>query len=148
MTTAEQPAPERGAYGVGIATISDIDGSVLDVHYQRLDLGWDATVQKLVDSDGPGLVAAPVNEAAELVGAAVDTLTGADPRRGVNRRFVALHLADLDGTTLGDWHCVSPSGAGTPIDEDSACRWRYGHQALVANPAHFHAPWETWDCWG
>jgi 2,3,4,5-tetrahydropyridine-2-carboxylate N-succinyltransferase len=96
VTTAEQPAPERGAYGVGIATISDTDGSVLDVHYQRLDLGWDATVQKLVDSDGPGLVAAPVNEAAELVGAAVDTLVGADPRRGVNRRFVALHLADLD----------------------------------------------------
>jgi hypothetical protein len=56
--------------------------------------------------------------------------------------------ATLDGSTLASWHCVSSSGVHVSIDEDSACRWQYGPRALVASPAHFHSPWEKWDCWG
>jgi hypothetical protein len=54
----------------------------------------------------------------------------------------------LEGSTTDTWACVSASGAEAPIDPDSACRWQYGSQLVVANIGHLHAPWEHWDCWG
>jgi hypothetical protein len=45
------------------------------------------------------------------------------------------------------WNC---RGADRTIliNADSACRWQFGPQVLVAGPVLFHAPWEQWDCWG
>jgi hypothetical protein len=56
--------------------------------------------------------------------------------------------AVLTGSTVDTWTCTSSSGAEAPIDPDSACRWQYGSRLVVANVAHFRAPWEHWDCWG
>ena len=55
MTTPDlAPAPERAAFGIGLATISDADGRVLDVRYPRLGLGWDPAVQRRLGIDGAG----------------------------------------------------------------------------------------------
>jgi hypothetical protein len=63
-------------------------------------------------------------------------------------RSTGYSKALLEGLTVDGWHCVSTNGDRAPIDPDGACRWRYGSRALVANVAHFRAPWEHWDCWG
>ncbi len=97
MTTDNaQPAPPRAAFGVGLATISDADGRVLDVRYPRLGLGWDPAVMRRVGVSGSGLVDVPSDEAHELVGAVISHLVGADLRRGVRVQFIALHVDDLD----------------------------------------------------
>jgi 2,3,4,5-tetrahydropyridine-2-carboxylate N-succinyltransferase len=93
MTAA---SPQRAAFGVGLATISDVDGRVLDVRYPRLGLGWDPIVQARLGTTGIGVVDVPADEAHELIGAAVDHLVGADFKRKVHVRFVALHIDDLD----------------------------------------------------
>jgi 2,3,4,5-tetrahydropyridine-2,6-dicarboxylate N-succinyltransferase len=90
------PAPRRAAFGVGLATIADADGRVLDVRYPRLGLGWDPALQRRLGTDGAGIVDVPVDESQELVGSVITHLVGADRRRGVRVRFVALHVADLD----------------------------------------------------
>jgi hypothetical protein len=55
----------------------------------------------------------------------------------------------LRGATTDSWYCVSAGGGkASLVDPDSACRWQYGRRALVANIAHYRAPWEHWDCWG
>jgi hypothetical protein len=60
VTTNDQaPTPERAAFGIGLATISDADGRVLDVRYPRLALGWDPAVQRRLGVDGAGLVDVP-----------------------------------------------------------------------------------------
>jgi len=97
VTTQDNaPVPERAAFGIGLATISDTDGRVLDVRYPRLGLGWDPAVQRRLRVDGAGLVDVPSDKSHELVGAVITHLIGADLRRGVQVRFIALHLADLD----------------------------------------------------
>ena len=88
--------PERAAFGVGLATVSDIDGAVLDVRYPRLGLGWAPAVTAIAGASGPGLVDVPLDAAHELVGTAVDGLVGVDRARNVHVRLVALHVADLD----------------------------------------------------
>jgi 2,3,4,5-tetrahydropyridine-2-carboxylate N-succinyltransferase len=95
-TQDHAPAPERAAFGIGLATLSDADGRVLDVRYPRLGLGWDPAVQRRLGVDGAGLVDVPSDKSHELVGAVITHLIGADLRRGVHVRFVALHIADLD----------------------------------------------------
>jgi 2,3,4,5-tetrahydropyridine-2,6-dicarboxylate N-succinyltransferase len=95
-TSSGDNSPTRAAYGIGIATVADADGRVLDVRYPRLGLGWDTAVQRRVGAAGPGIVDVPVDEAHELVGAVITHLIGHDLRRGVQTRFVALHVADLD----------------------------------------------------
>lgn len=47
----------------------------------------------------------------------------------------------------GGWNCRG-ADRKVVINVDSACRWQFGTQVLVAGPAPFHAPWEQWDCWG
>lgn len=97
MSTSDSaPIPNRAAFGIGLATISDTDGRVLDVRYPRLGLGWDATIQRRLGIESAGLVDVPFDKSYELVGAVITGLVGPDPRRGVSVRFVALHLADLD----------------------------------------------------
>jgi 2,3,4,5-tetrahydropyridine-2-carboxylate N-succinyltransferase len=89
-------SPERAAFGVGLATISDSDGRVLDVRFPRLGLGWESIVQTRVGTSEVGVVDVPADEAHELIGAAVDHLVGADFKRKVHVRFIALHIDDLD----------------------------------------------------
>jgi 2,3,4,5-tetrahydropyridine-2-carboxylate N-succinyltransferase len=92
-TTASGPA--RAAFGVGLATLVDADHRVLDVRFPRVELGWDAVVQQRVASQTAGVTDVPLNEAHDLIGAAVDHLVGADVRRKVHTRLVAVHIADL-----------------------------------------------------
>jgi 2,3,4,5-tetrahydropyridine-2-carboxylate N-succinyltransferase len=94
-TTPTTP-PDRAAFGVGLATVSDVDGAVLDVRYPRLGLGWDAVVLARTGAFGAGLVEVPAVEAHELLGAAVDHIVGVDLVRNVHVRLIALHVADLD----------------------------------------------------
>ena len=97
MTSSTTVAPpERAAFGIGLATISDSDGRVLDVRYPRLGLGWDPVVRARVGTTEVGVVDVPADEAHELIGAAVDHLVGADFKRKVHVRFIALHIDDLD----------------------------------------------------
>ena len=72
------PAPERAAFGIGLATIADADGRVLDVRYPRLGLGWDPAVQQRLGTGGAGIVDVPVDESHELVGSVITHLVGAD----------------------------------------------------------------------
>ncbi|MEO8108022.1 MAG: 2,3,4,5-tetrahydropyridine-2,6-dicarboxylate N-succinyltransferase, partial [Actinomycetes bacterium] len=90
------PAPPRAAFGIGLATVSDADGRVLDVRYPRVGLGWDPLIDSRLGIEGAGLVEVPSNEAFELVGSVITNLVGADLRRGVHVRFIALHVGDLD----------------------------------------------------
>jgi 2,3,4,5-tetrahydropyridine-2-carboxylate N-succinyltransferase len=79
-----------------LATLAESDGRVLDVRFPRVELGWDATVQRRVGASGPGVVDVPVDESHELIGAVISHLVGADLRRSVRVRFIALHVDDLD----------------------------------------------------
>ncbi len=100
MTTKDHAAaPERAAFGIGLATISDADGRVLDVRFPRLGVGWDPAVQSRLGIEGAGLVDVPSDKSHELVGAVITHLIGADLRRGVQVRFIALHIADLDAAS-------------------------------------------------
>jgi 2,3,4,5-tetrahydropyridine-2-carboxylate N-succinyltransferase len=95
-----QPAPPRAAYGIGLATVSDSDGRVLDARFPRLGLGWDPGVAGRLGIDGAGLVDVPVDESHELIGSVISHLVGADLRRGVRVRFIALHVSDLDAPPI------------------------------------------------
>jgi 2,3,4,5-tetrahydropyridine-2-carboxylate N-succinyltransferase len=95
-TPGSTRAPERAAFGVGLATVSDVDGAVLDVRYLRLGLAWDEQVQAVTGASGAGLVDVRPDAAFELIGAAVSGLVGVDNARGVHTRLVGLHVADLD----------------------------------------------------
>jgi 2,3,4,5-tetrahydropyridine-2-carboxylate N-succinyltransferase len=95
-TSTETAAPARPAFGIGLATLTESDGRVLDVRFPRVELGWDAAVQRRVGAAGTGVVDIPVDESHELIGAVISHLVGADLRRGVRIRFIALHVADLD----------------------------------------------------
>ena len=97
MTTdATSPVPPRAAFGVGLATISDADGRVLDVRYPRIGLGWDPAVMRRIGVTGAGLVDVHSDEAHELVGSVITHLVGADLRRAVRVQFIAFHVEDLD----------------------------------------------------
>ncbi|HEX5017908.1 MAG TPA: 2,3,4,5-tetrahydropyridine-2,6-dicarboxylate N-succinyltransferase [Actinomycetes bacterium] len=97
MTTdSSATTPERAAFGIGLATISDNDGRLLDARFPRLELGWDSTVQRRIGVTESGVVDVPSDEAHELMGAAVDHLVGRDLERKVQVRLVAVHVADLD----------------------------------------------------
>jgi 2,3,4,5-tetrahydropyridine-2-carboxylate N-succinyltransferase len=93
---AEPTSPERAAFGIGLATISDADGRVLDVRYPRVELGWHPVVQHRIGSSGAGVTDVPSDEAHELIGLAVDHIVGVDVRRRVHVRLIAMHIADLD----------------------------------------------------
>jgi 2,3,4,5-tetrahydropyridine-2,6-dicarboxylate N-succinyltransferase len=93
---AEQSSPERQAFGIGLATISDADGHVLDVRYPRVELGWETVVQRRIGSSGAGVTDVPSDEAHELIGLAVDHIVGVDISRRVHVRFIATHITDLD----------------------------------------------------
>jgi 2,3,4,5-tetrahydropyridine-2-carboxylate N-succinyltransferase len=99
-TTPAAASPERAAFGVGLATISDIDGSVLDVRYPKVALGWDRTLQARVDATGEGIVDVAVADAYDLIGAPVEHLVGVDLRRQVHVRLIATHVADLDAPPM------------------------------------------------
>lgn len=53
----------------------------------------------------------------------------------------------LEGATDDTWYCVGDHRHQIAIDPDSACRWQYGQQVLVAAEPHYRQPWEQWDCW-
>ncbi|MCZ3385514.1 MAG: 2,3,4,5-tetrahydropyridine-2,6-dicarboxylate N-succinyltransferase [Actinomycetia bacterium] len=95
-THTDAPSPVRAAFGVGLATVSEADGRVLDVRFPRLGLGWDTAVLRRLAVEGAGIIDVPPDKSHELVGAVITQLIGADPRRGVHVRFIALHIADLD----------------------------------------------------
>jgi len=81
---------------VGLATVSDADGAVLDVRYPRVGLGWDAAVQAITGAAGPGVADVHPDAAFELIGAPVTGLVGVDLARKTHVRLITLHLSDLD----------------------------------------------------
>jgi 2,3,4,5-tetrahydropyridine-2-carboxylate N-succinyltransferase len=96
-TTTDNSAPATvltGAWGVGIATVTD-GGQVLDTWFPAPRLDPDAAlVERLGIADG-GTVAVADAEAESLLGIPGGGLLGPDPVRGVRREVVVTHLPDL-----------------------------------------------------
>ncbi|HEV7756990.1 MAG TPA: 2,3,4,5-tetrahydropyridine-2,6-dicarboxylate N-succinyltransferase [Mycobacteriales bacterium] len=96
-TTTDNSAPATvltGAWGVGIATVTD-GGQVLDTWFPAPRLDPDAAlVERLGIADG-GTVAVADAEAESLLGIPGGGLLGPDAARGVRREVVVTHLPDL-----------------------------------------------------
>ncbi|MDQ1678323.1 MAG: 2,3,4,5-tetrahydropyridine-2,6-dicarboxylate N-succinyltransferase [Actinomycetota bacterium] len=96
-TTTDNSAPATvltGAWGVGIATVTD-GGQVLDTWFPAPRLDPDAAlVERLGIADG-GTVAVADAEAENLLGIPGGGLLGPDAARGVRREVVVTHLPDL-----------------------------------------------------
>ncbi|MCW2609703.1 MAG: dapD [Cryptosporangiaceae bacterium] len=96
-TTTDNSAPATvltGAWGVGIATVTD-GGQVLDTWVPAPRLDPDAAlVERLGIADG-GTVAVADAEAENLLGIPGGGLLGPDAARGVRREVVVTHLPDL-----------------------------------------------------
>jgi 2,3,4,5-tetrahydropyridine-2-carboxylate N-succinyltransferase len=95
-TAAAATAPDRAAFGIGLATISEVDGRALDVRFPRLQLGWDALTQRQLGIEDAGVETISPDRSHDLVGSDLTSLVGADLHRAVTVRLVAVHVADLD----------------------------------------------------
>jgi 2,3,4,5-tetrahydropyridine-2,6-dicarboxylate N-succinyltransferase len=73
-------SPDHHAWGVGLATVSTIDGTVLDTYYPRLGMGF----------------LPPGPQSADDIAGTV----GADPRRSVEVRAVTTELSDLSAAPV------------------------------------------------
>jgi len=96
MTSSQQ----QGAWGVGLATLTEPDGRVLDTLYPRpaLDATSDAATSAIATAKHPGGSATvPLNFAAAttLGGGAIAGSAGSDPIRGVKTVPVLTVIADL-----------------------------------------------------
>jgi 2,3,4,5-tetrahydropyridine-2-carboxylate N-succinyltransferase len=81
---------------VGIATTAASDGSLLDVRFPRVGLGWDADVVDRVGACEDGTQSLPESVAEALLGATLTGAFGPDPLRQVHQELVLTLVADLD----------------------------------------------------
>jgi 2,3,4,5-tetrahydropyridine-2-carboxylate N-succinyltransferase len=96
-TTADLSAPETvltGAWGVGIATVTD-GSQVLDTWFPAPRLDPDAALVERLGIAGGGTVTVEDAEAESLLGIPGGGLLGPDAARGVRREVVVTHLPDL-----------------------------------------------------
>jgi 2,3,4,5-tetrahydropyridine-2-carboxylate N-succinyltransferase len=96
-TTTDNSAPATvltGAWGVGIATVTD-GGQVLDTWFPAPRLDPDAALVERLGIAGGGTVAVADAEAESLLGIPGGGLLGPDAARGVRREVVVTHLPDL-----------------------------------------------------
>jgi 2,3,4,5-tetrahydropyridine-2-carboxylate N-succinyltransferase len=96
-TTSDNSAPSSvitGAWGVGIATVTDA-GQVLDTWFPAPRLDPDAALVERLGIAGGGTVTVEDAEAEGLLGIPGGGLLGPDPARAVRREVVVTHLPDL-----------------------------------------------------
>ena len=86
----------RPAFGVGIATCVAGDGTVLDVRYPRLGLGWDSDITDRLDVETAGRHQVSRDVAESFLGVLLTHLVGPDSLREVTREPVVLLIADLN----------------------------------------------------
>lgn len=90
----------RGAWAIGIATISTADGAVLDVWFPDPILGRTEGALRLAESfghdGGPATFELDRRQATDQLGGDIDGLTEADPLRKVERSTVVTFISDLD----------------------------------------------------
>ncbi|PRX92294.1 2,3,4,5-tetrahydropyridine-2,6-dicarboxylate N-succinyltransferase [Allonocardiopsis opalescens] len=85
----------NSAWGVGLATIADADGRVLDTFYPRPALGADPGAAAELGLPETGTVPISGEAFAKAVGTDVSGALGADPARGVRTVAVATAVGDL-----------------------------------------------------
>ena len=102
MTSTDNTS-SGGAWGVGIATLTDTDGRVLDTWYPDPLLGQTEGAVRLADElghRGAGTVVLDRRQAMSALRADVENLTGADAARGVRRIAVVTFIEDLDAAPI------------------------------------------------
>ncbi|MGE4427243.1 MAG: 2,3,4,5-tetrahydropyridine-2,6-dicarboxylate N-succinyltransferase [Solirubrobacteraceae bacterium] len=96
----------NGAWAIGLATISDTDGRVLDTYYPRPALGVDTVAAAAAGhAGGSGTTEVGFARATETAGGAVAARIGNDPARGVRVIAVVTVIEDLAAAPL-DAHDV------------------------------------------
>lgn len=93
MSDQQQTA---GAWGIGLATVAEADGRVLDTFFPSPALGIDAeTVARAGHGGGTGSSEVSFARATETAGGAVAAAIGSDPGRGVRTIAVVTVIEDL-----------------------------------------------------
>ena len=87
---------KQGAWAIGLATINDADGAVLDSFFPSPALGVDeAAVAATGHPGGAGTHEIPAAKAADVAGGALAAAVGADPERRVRTIPIATVIEDL-----------------------------------------------------
>ncbi|WP_320670950.1 2,3,4,5-tetrahydropyridine-2,6-dicarboxylate N-succinyltransferase [Patulibacter defluvii] len=93
MSEQQQTA---GAWGIGLATVAEADGRVLDTFFPTPALGLDAaTIARAGHTGGSGTSEVSFARATEAAGGAVAAAIGRDPGRGVRTIAVVTVIEDL-----------------------------------------------------